>query len=128
LIVSDVLLAWLEGHAVFGWWSLFTYSGFALIVLAGLYLRTAPTAGRTLAMLLGSSLFFWVWTNFGIWLVGDGAPYPHTVQGLADCYVAALPFLGNSLVGDLGWGLVLFLSFHFVRKAAPRFGLAVQGA
>jgi hypothetical protein len=128
MLVSDVLLAAIEGHSVFGLWSLFTYSGFAVIVLAGMFLRTVPTAGRTLGMLAGSSLFFWLWTNFGVWLVGEGTPYAHTFDGLVACYVAAIPFLGNALVGDLAWGLMLFLSFHYVRKAAPRFGLAVQGA
>jgi hypothetical protein len=128
LIVSDVLLAWAEAHPVFGAWSLFTYSGFAAVVAAGMLLRVAPTAGRTLGMLLGSSLFFWVWTNFGVWLMGEGTAYPHTWDGLLACYFAAIPFLGNALVGDLAWGLALFVSFHFVRKAAPRFGLAIQGA
>ncbi|MGZ3740120.1 MAG: DUF6580 family putative transport protein [Bdellovibrionota bacterium] len=128
MIMSDILLAWAEGHAVFGMWSLFTYSGFALVVLAGMWLRLAPTAGRTRSLLTGSSLFFWMWTNFGIWLVGEGSPYPHTFDGLLSCYVAAIPFLGNALVGDLAWGLALFLTFHYVRKAAPRFGLVVQGA
>jgi hypothetical protein len=128
MIVSDVLLAWIEGHAVFGLWSVFTYSGFALIVLAGTRLRLVPTAGRTLGMLAGSSLFFWLWTNFGVWLVGEGTPYAHTAQGLIDCYVAAIPFLGNAFIGDLCWGLVLFSSFHYVRKAAPKFGVAVLGA
>jgi hypothetical protein len=79
-------------------------------------------------MLLGSSVFFWLWTNFGIWLVGDGSPYPHTVEGLVTCYYAAVPFLGYSLAGDLAWGLVLFASFQLVRKTAPRFGVVVQGA
>lgn len=127
MIASDMLLALAEGHPVFGTWSLFTYSGFALIVVAGMWLRTNPTAGRTLSLLLGSSLFFWLWTNFGVWLMGD-ASYPHNASGLVSCYVAAIPFLGNALVGDLAWGLVLFLSFHYIRKAAPKFGVAVQGA
>ena len=128
MIVSDILLAWFEGHAIFGWWSLFTYSGFAVVVVGGIWLRTIPTAARTLALLTGSSLFFWLWTNLGIWLVGEGSPYAHTMMGLVDCYLAAIPFLGNALVGDLAWGLVLFVSFHYVRRAAPRLGLAVQGA
>lgn len=128
MIVSDILLALAEGHAPFGMWSLFTYSGFAAIVLVGMFLRTIPTAGRTLGALVGSTLFFWLWTNFGIWLVGDGAPYAHDAAGLVACYAAALPFLGNALVGDLAWGLALFASFSYVRKTAPRFGVNVVGA
>jgi hypothetical protein len=126
LAVSDVLLARLNGHEAFGLWSLFTYTGFAAIALAGGLLRSQPSAGRTLGFLLGSSFGFWLWTNFGVWI--SGGLYPVNGQGLVACYVAALPFLRNALVGDLSWGLVLFLSFQGVRKLAPRFGLAVQGA
>lgn len=126
MVVSDILIAWVSGNQIFGLWSIFTYSGFAAIVLAGSYLRTVPTAGRTLGFLASSSLFFWTWTNLGVWLTGG--LYPLNGEGLVACYVAAIPFLGNALVGDLSWGLALFLSFYGVRKVAPRFGLAVQGA
>lgn len=127
ILISDILLALAKGYPVFGYWSLFTYSGFAMIILAGTYLRTIPTAGRTLAMLLGSSVGFWAWTNFGIWVVG-GHTYGAGFTGLVNCYVAAIPFLGNALVGDLAWGMALFLSFHLVRKLAPKYGIQVQGA
>lgn len=126
MLVSDIVIAWAAGHQIFGAWSLFTYSGFAAIVFAGSFLRTVPTAGRTLAFLTGSSLFFWTWTNFGSWLTTG--LYTLNGEGLAACYIAGLPFLGNALVGDLSWGLVMFLSFYCVRRVAPRFGLAVQGA
>ncbi len=127
LVISDVLLALAKGYPVFGLWSLFTYSGFAMIILAGSLLRGSPTAGRTLGLLLGSSTGFWLWTNFGIWVAG-GHTYGGGFQGLVNCYVAAIPFLGNALVGDLAWGLVLFVSFHYLRKLAPKYGWAIQGA
>jgi hypothetical protein len=79
-------------------------------------------------MLLGSSLFFWTWTNFGVWLMNDGITYSRNLQGLLACFVAAIPFLGNALVADLAWGLLFFASFHYVRKLAPKYGLLVQGA
>ena len=50
--------------------------------------------------------------------------YTLTLNGLVECYVAALPFLRNALVGDLAWGLVLFLSFQGVKKLAPKYGYA----
>jgi hypothetical protein len=128
IVISDILLAAAHGHPVFGLWTLFTYSGFAVIVCAGMWLRVAPTAGRTLGMLLGSSLFFWTWTNFGVWLMNDGITYSRNLQGLLACFVAAIPFLGNALVADLAWGLLFFASFHYVRKLAPKYGLLVQGA
>ncbi len=128
LLLSDALLALATGHAVFGLWSIFTYSGFAAIVLAGMWLRLQPTAGRTLGFLGASSLGFWLWTNFGVWATNDHQLYPRTLEGLGACYIAALPFLGNALVGDLCWGLAMFLSFAALRKISPRFGLQIQGA
>ena len=113
MLMSDILLGKLEGHAAFGLWSIFTYSGFAAIVLAGGFLKN-PTSGRTLGFLVSASLAFWVWTNFGTWLV-EGL-YPHTAAGLAECYAMAVPFLRNALLGDLVWGLALFLSFSYVEK------------
>lgn len=128
LIVSDILIAAVNGTEVYGPWALFTYSGFAAIAFAGTFLRLAPTAGRTLGFLTGSSVFFWLWTNFGVWATGDHGMYPRTIEGLANCYLMAVPFLGNALAGDLIWGGALFLSFYGVRKLAPKFGVAVQGA
>lgn len=127
LVVSDVLLSLAKGYPMVGLWSLFTYSGFAMIILAGHFLRSSLSAGRTLGFLLGSSVGFWLWTNLGIFVGGEHT-YGGGMQGLVNCYVAAIPFLGNALVGDLAWGLALFVSFHYVRKLAPRYGWAVQGA
>lgn len=80
----------------------FTWSAFALIGLSGLYLRRwhgsrlvlAGTAGGVLA-----ALFFFAYTNFGVWLTGT--MYPHTWAGLLDCYVMGLPFYRMNLTGNL---------------------------
>ena len=128
LVVSDALLALIQGHEVFGPWTFFTYSAFAAILLAGGLLRNKGSAGRTFALLLGSSLFIWLWTNFGVWATGQYGLYPRTLEGLGACYVAALPFLRNALLGDLAWGAAFFLGFEGVRALAPRFGYSVQRA
>jgi hypothetical protein len=128
LLASDIALSALRGHEIFGPWTLFTYTGFAAMIFAGGFLKGRLTAGRTLVFLLGSTLGFWVWTNFGIWAVGAHGLYPKTFEGLVACFAAALPFLRNALIGDLAWGMVFFLSFQGVRQLAPRFGWSVQGA
>jgi hypothetical protein len=127
LIASDVLLSLVQGHEAFGPWTFFTYTGFAAIVFAGSFLKNSG-AIRTVGFLLGSSLFFWIWTNFGIWATGQYGIYPRNLEGLAACYVAALPFLRNALLGDLAWGGVFFLGFEGVRSLAPRFGWQVERA
>lgn len=46
-----------------------------------------------------STLFFYAWTNFGVWHLSG--MYPHTLAGLELSYINALPFLRNQLLGNL---------------------------
>jgi hypothetical protein len=62
-------------------------------------------------------LFFAV-TNFGVWLVSG--MYGHTLQGLAACYVAAIPFLQNTIAGDLFYATLLFGGFRIAELLVPR--------
>lgn len=127
MIASDLLIASAQGHAAFGWWTLFTYTGFAAMIFAGnFFLRNRFSAPRVFSVILGSSVGFWLWTNFGIWVTGDHQMYPRTLEGLAACYAAAIPFLANSVAGDLVWGSVFFFTFAFAKKAAPRFGFHAE--
>jgi hypothetical protein len=57
------------------------------------------------ASIAGSLLFFML-TNFAVWAFGT--LYPRTWEGLMQCYVAALPFLDKTVIGDLFWNAVLF--------------------
>jgi len=59
-----------------------------------------------LPLLVSSSLTFFLLTNLAVWAFSP--LYAPDAAGLVKCYVAALPFLKNMLVGDLFWGLVLF--------------------
>ena len=85
---------------------LFTWSAFAVIGLAGLGLRRlTATPGALLATSAGAglvaSLFFFLYTNFGVWLLGGGAMYPQTWGGLLQCYTMGLPFYRTMLLGNL---------------------------
>lgn len=42
--------------------------------------------------------------------------YPRTLPGLAECYVAAIPFFRNSLAGDAIFTTVLFGSFGVAER------------
>lgn len=53
--------------------------------------------------LLGSLLFFFV-TNYASWTYW----YPQTVNGLIECYVAAIPFFRYTLMGDVFFAVVFF--------------------
>jgi hypothetical protein len=105
LLISDIgLSSFLFNYPIFGYWTLFTYTGFMTIVAVSFKLQRS---WKFLPIyLLSSSFGFWIWTNFGTWLTSG--LYPKTLSGLSVCYIAALPFLHNALLGDLLWGTVFF--------------------
>jgi hypothetical protein len=64
------------------------------------------------------SLIFFAVTNLGVWAFSG--MYPLTFDGLMACYVAALPFLQHTVVGDLLWAVALFGGAWLVKKVAGR--------
>lgn len=119
--VSDILI----GNSVI---LLFTWSAFALIGLAGLALRRLRE--RPMSMMvasvgaaLGGSTFFFIYTNFGVWLLGDGTMYAKTWSGLMACYAMGVPFyrtmlLGNLIIVPAYFGVALLVRQWRARNAA----------
>lgn len=68
---------------------------FALILEVSRSLRWQ----QAFAFGIASSFFFYLYTNFGVWLEGWG--YPRDLGGLIDCYIKGLPFLERQLRGNL---------------------------
>lgn len=64
---------------------------------------------------LGGSLLFYLITNFGMWMMYT--TYPHTLGGLIQCYIAGLPFLRPTIVGDAFYTTVFFGAFAVVQVA-----------
>ena len=100
LFLTDLLL----GLSAITW---FVYAGFGLILLLGF--QTKKT--RITTVLLSSVLFFVV-SNLGVWVLH----YPLTLGGLTACYTLAIPFFTNTLLGDLVYTGVLFLSFSSIKQ------------
>lgn len=95
----------------------FIYASFAVIVFIGFQLRQKKSPVKIgLAAVTGSVVFFIV-TNFAVWLIGSF--YPKTVDGLVACYVAAIPFFQNTLMGDLIYATLLFGSFELIKNYSP---------
>lgn len=108
LLISDVMLGL---HTTLP----FTWLSFIAVYFIGRLLAGAGVLKIALGSLAGSCLFFII-TNFGVFLVGG--LYPLTPQGLVDCFVMALPFFRNSLIGDLAYTAVLFGSAHAILRAS----------
>ena len=100
LFISDLIL----GISLI---NLFVYFSFILISTVGYFLKKI-----NLTSVLSSSVIFFVVTNFGVWLIG----YPKTVEGFITCYVAALPFFGWTIAGDLFYSYSAKFSLNFFEK------------
>jgi Family of unknown function (DUF6580) len=89
------------------------YAAIALPAVAGAYSRRWRGAAPVVATMLACSLTFFAASNFAVWAFSG--MYPLTWQGLTECYVAALPFLDRTVLGDLFWTAVLFGGAWFVQ-------------
>jgi len=71
----------------------------AMVVISHLVRKMGNSLFRLGGLAFGGSLLFFLTTNFGVWL-GSGL-YPQTGEGLIACYIAALPFFGNTLASTI---------------------------
>ena len=95
LIASDLLIG---NSNIF----LFTWSGFTVIGWAAWFIARFSSFKRILAagaFGLTSAVWFYLWTNFGVWLIGN--LYPATFSGLIQSYYMGLPFLKLQAVSNL---------------------------
>lgn len=116
--LSNLLLSYFYGYAAFGWWSLFTYTGFIAMILVGTQLSSEAKFIKTIIYALGSSFGFWLWTNFGTWLLSG--MYAKSLIGFVTCYIAGLPFLRYALLGTVTWMVILLGSIHIIRWTTQR--------
>ena len=92
----------------FGWFHPFmpfVYVSFVAAACLGFLIRRRLTPLMVAGAALTSSVIFFIVTNFGVWL--GSSLYPKTVAGLGSCYVAAIPFFGNTLLGNAFYTLAL---------------------
>lgn len=96
---------------------LMTWLAIAASVAIGLFLQKSVSSVRIAACSLGAAVAFFLISNLGVWFFD----YPKTWQGLADCYLLAMPFFRNSLLSTLMYGFVLIGGYAWMaRRAAVR--------
>ena len=111
LFISDLFLGFYEGIA-------WVYGSFLLVVAIGLLVRKHKSAVVVFGATIGSSLLFFLITNFGVWQ--SGIFYTKDLSGLVECYVAAIPFYRNAVIGDLFYVTVMFGAYELVMKYLPK--------
>lgn len=117
MLLSDAALAFtVYGSAAFRGIP-FVYLAFALTVVLGRGLRARASALRVGSAAIAAALLFYAIANFGVWLRGE--LYLPTWQGLIACYTAALPYLRNTILGNLAYTALLFGGFAVARRRFP---------
>lgn len=99
LFLSDLVLGLYADMPV-------VYGSFLLVAGIGVWLRSHRNPATIAGAALASSIVFFVLTNLGVWAFGH--LYPTTWAGLGACFTAAVPFLRNTVEGDLIYTAALF--------------------
>jgi hypothetical protein len=82
------------------------YASYLITVWIGTRLRGTENPLKIGAGVVAGSLVFFLLTNFA-WLAGSSM-YPHTLAGVIECYIAAIPFYGRTVASDLLYSGALF--------------------
>jgi len=84
----------------------FVYLGFIISVFLGFWLKNHKKWYTIFAASLLSSILFFILTNFAVWAFTNW--YPKDLQGFIQCYLMAIPFFKNTLLGDLFYVTLFF--------------------
>lgn len=127
LFISDVIMMktiypGLGNGLLYGGWY-WTYGAFAVMVLIGQCIKKVSFTSVVFAA-VAAALSHWIITDFGVWMGGGldittGKPYTSNLHGFMQCYILAIPFMKNMLIGNLVYGGILFGGFELLQKRYP---------
>ena len=110
MALSDCVLGFYDWRVM-----IFVYAGLTMPAVFGLLTRDSWKPIRLVPFAALSSVFFFITSNFAVWMFSG--IYARDAAGLLKCYIAALPFFQNTLMGDLFWTAVLFGGLWVARLA-----------
>jgi hypothetical protein len=118
LFINNVIYA--EYNPTFVWFYggfYWQYATYLLITITGFFIFKKVTLPRIVAGALTSTTLFFLITNFACW---PGNPlYTQNFSGLVSCYVAGIPFLRGTLLGNIFYSGVLFGVFALLQQNVP---------
>lgn len=118
MLLTDLIIDGQLTRSSFSAVRLSIYGSYAMIVALGTLNRGRTSFIRPATTSAAGALLFFVATNLAVW--ATSGMYPATAAGLGMCFLAALPFFGNTLAADLGGTAVLFGGEAFLlRRAQP---------
>lgn len=107
-LVSDLGIWALTGRVEWAFypWQFAVYLCLLFCTALGYLLRENRSVLRIAGTGFVGCVVFFVGTNFAVWALGT--TYLRTPGGLVECYVAAIPYFRNSLLGTAFFGATLF--------------------
>jgi hypothetical protein len=114
MLLSDLVL----GVAVYGI-ALLKFQPvvyFCMLIATGIgrLIRNRKSVVAIGSVTLGNAVIFYLVTNLAVWAWGE--LYPRTWSGLITCYTVAIPFFGNTLLGDISFAALLFGGFALLER------------
>ncbi len=107
MIIADLFIGFYNPAIMF-----FVYLSFILTSVLGLYIKQNKSLANIIGGSLIASILFYLITNSAVW--SFSGLYPQTIQGLYQCYIMAIPFFRNTLLGDLFYVTLIFGSYELV--------------
>jgi hypothetical protein len=120
MIISDLILG---NSKIF----IFTWSAYIIIALmssniAG-RIRLSKHGSKMRELLVkytalgaGGSIWFFIWTNFGVWLLDSWGMYPKTIYGLMNAYIMGIPFFRYNLLSNIIIVPVSFIVVEMIQR------------
>ncbi len=123
LFLSDLVLNNVIYSAYFpsfAWFtSIWIYLSFAAVLAVGILIfQKSVSPSKVLAASLTASLVFFLVSNFSTFV--ETNLYPKSAVGLLACYTAGLPFLKNTILGDLFFSAVMFGTYSLYLRTAQK--------
>jgi len=107
MTISDIFIGYYEPKLMVS-----VYGSFLLCVILGFWLKNHKKWYTVLgSSILGAVLFFLI-TNFAVWAFTPW--YTKDFSGILQCYLMALPFFKNTLLGDLFYVATFFGVYEIV--------------
>jgi uncharacterized protein DUF6580 len=126
LFISDLIVSFTlfpqyrVGLLYSGWY--WTYSAFALMILAGKYLLREVNVRNTVLAIIAATLIHWVVTDFGMCIQEN----TFTMQMYIEKLGTAIPYELRFMAGTALYCALMFGSFEFLSKRYPSLKLKVN--
>ncbi len=107
MLISDIFIGYYEFSLM-----VFVYGSFLLCIVLGFWLKKHKKWQTILGSSILCAVLFFLITNFAVWIFTSW--YAKTFPGLIQCYIMAIPFFKNTLLGGLFYVAVFFGAYEIV--------------